>query len=670
MIVIHILTILILLTTGKLDFDIYAIIRGLISYIPLFFLFDYLIHKSNKFLRLILILIFSSFYIFNLENILVNGQHAYIPELLRFALDVNFVQSSYSLRLFLLQLISFAVLYIYTVYTPSKIYTKKVTSILMVILLISPFLMESEKSTRWSQISPLEFNVKKFYYNKVFQSLRQQKNSDYKKILPNESKPTINKKDLNVVLIFIEGLSQIANKTYQLDSINKLKDKYYTTDKFISSQFQTMRSLYSAYCGRYPNLSIMDLKPSIISQRGKKYSCLPEILNRNGYQSIFMQGASLRFYNKENFLRSIGFNSVIGNENYGKYYYRTKWGIDDRSLYKYAIIKLKSLKDKTKPFFLSLLTVTTHHPYPNYKENKMGDKKAAFQYASDAVSEFLDNLEKEGLRDNTLVIITGDEPASIPEQVRNPLANSALEFIAIPPKGISIDKSLNYFSHSDIARTILDAVGVKNNEIGGRNIFASYQDSRPLYFGSAHMGYFFKFTPNQKEILECVDFKNCRALSYHQDPYTTELFQTKLSSKMLEDFSKMLYINEEFYSEDNFNDIIYSLRKKEIHDFDTYSIYETQRVDTSGVSCIQFNISIKNLSTTNPISFKYNVNTRKELFNGKKDPIEIKIAPSSLLEKNIHLPIDEDQYVLIDSFLEGVKSKAMINNFILRKNCR
>jgi len=72
--------------------------------------------------------------------------------------------------------------------------------------------------------------------------------------------------------------------------------------------------------------------------------------------------------------------------------------------------------DKTgKPWFVTMMTTGTHQPYsvpPGYKAKFKNSKQAAFHALDDALKDFLQRLDRAGILDKTMVVVTGDESAA------------------------------------------------------------------------------------------------------------------------------------------------------------------------------------------------------------------------------------------------------------------
>ena len=82
-----------------------------------------------------------------------------------------------------------------------------------------------------------------------------------------------------------------------------------------------------------------------------------------GYRTVFLQAAPLAFMLKDRFMPRAGFQQVLGNDWFQEYYVRNDWGVDDRAFLEQAAAMVESLAAARQPWFLTLLSVGTHHPF-------------------------------------------------------------------------------------------------------------------------------------------------------------------------------------------------------------------------------------------------------------------------------------------------------------------
>mgnify|MGYP003321557820 CR=1 FL=1 len=91
-------------------------------------------------------------------------------------------------------------------------------------------------------------------------------------------------------------------------------------------------------------------------------------------------------------------------------------GLTDKALFDFIYERVKALRSKAQPYFLSTLTVGTHHPYqfpvthPDLEAmQKHFDKYApALRYLDLSLEYFFSKMQKEDLLKNTMVLILGD----------------------------------------------------------------------------------------------------------------------------------------------------------------------------------------------------------------------------------------------------------------------
>ena len=344
-------------------------------------------------------------------------------------------------------------------------------------------------------------------------------------------------KKYNVIIVFIEGLSRLHIDQGYMPKLKSLRKKYFSAEKFINTQRQTNRGLFSSLCGRYPNLIKKSTKSDFIILKELDIECLPSSLKKEGYETVFMQSARLSFMNKDELMKIVGFNEVIGASHYKKFTLMSKWGIDDKSLYLNALKKIDDLKD---PFFLSLLTVGTHHPYE--VPGTASSLENAFKYADDSIFYFYKALKNKGLLNDTILVITSDESnGSIFE---HPLSDNFGSFILINNDFKGEKNEKNFFTQADIKSTVLDLVSsTKNTEEKGRSLIREYETSRKLFWGNTYKNitYFL-----EKDILTLYKGSHSDIEQYHFSGITKPLSEIRGASnrKYLKDVWDNIYSND------------------------------------------------------------------------------------------------------------------------------
>lgn len=327
----------------------------------------------------------------------------------------------------------------------------------------------------------------------------------------------------NVLLVILEGISGIhleslaeahgINNNIKLSALDQSARKSLAYSTFISHNRQTNRGEYAILCGDLPVL--INAEPKMTTALGREYvNCLPNVLRNAGYRTAYLQAAPLGFMSKDSFMPKAGFEEVYGDSWFAQNYARNQWGIDDRAFLLQSTKKIAQLQRDSRPWFLTLLTVGTHHPYivpPDFGER---DFPTAAQYTDRAFGEFLAKIESMGVLDNTLVIITSDESVGISgyrgstagqefDDITRKLADNWGFLIALtPPRDRQrIDTP---FAQVDISLSVLDYLGLthKPNNFIGRSLFRQYDSGRPIVFGNLYKKYLGAFDARD-ELLMC-----------------------------------------------------------------------------------------------------------------------------------------------------------------------
>ncbi|MCH8824425.1 MAG: LTA synthase family protein [Planctomycetes bacterium] len=212
----------------------------------------------------------------------------------------------------------------------------------------------------------------------------------------------------NVLLILLEGvcgahIEAICRPTgvksnISMPYLDELARTNLCYSNFLTHQGQTNRGLYSILAGDFPRLTTAIPKMAEIAGSGKTTrSFLPEVLRKNGYSTAYIQAAPLGFMMKDRFMPVVGFQTVLGDASFDHSYKHNEWGVDDLAFFEKAIDQLKALAVKSDPWFVTLLTVGTHHPFlvpDSYKSHADETERIrSFYYADEALKWFLGECE-------------------------------------------------------------------------------------------------------------------------------------------------------------------------------------------------------------------------------------------------------------------------------------
>lgn len=333
----------------------------------------------------------------------------------------------------------------------------------------------------------------------------------------------------NVLIVMLEGVSGAhlpsLAKAYGFGSVGmmpeleRLSAQGLSVPGFIAQQRQTNRGEYAVLCGDYPKLVPGTARMSEYVQEGG-VACLPGVLRDAGYATAYLQSAPLSFMLKDQFMPKAGFERVHGAESFRDGYAKNGWGIDDLAFFEHSVDILAELDRGERPWFATLLTVGTHHPFLVPKDWDDGAKgtphERSLRYADAAVAKLLQRLESAGLLDDTLVIFTSDESSGIERAddgfSRNLSDNWGL-FVALVPeeaaRGLVQDQ---VFAQSDIAISVLDYLGEPGRaaSFGGRSVFRHYATPRTMWFGNVYVHKVYELGSDATLVACNEDLEQCR----------------------------------------------------------------------------------------------------------------------------------------------------------------
>jgi arylsulfatase A-like enzyme len=263
---------------------------------------------------------------------------------------------------------------------------------------------------------------------------------------------------------------------------------------FINHQRQTNRGEYALLCGDYPNLAGGEPKMTELIGTGR-LDCLPAVLREFGYSTAYLQAAPMSYMMKDQFMPQAGFEMTAGDSYFENSYHRNQWGVDDLAFFEQSLENLEQLRREESPWFLTLLTVGTHHPFnaPQdfQSDYEHGSDGWAMDYLDRAVGFFIQELEDRGILTDTLVLITSDESREKKPHESDEasmLSQSWGFLIALTPSGESgvVDEP---FMQLDVPISVLDYLDFSDpsSRLGGRSVFRTYAATRDLFWGNTYL---------------------------------------------------------------------------------------------------------------------------------------------------------------------------------------
>lgn len=210
---------------------------------------------------------------------------------------------------------------------------------------------------------------------------------------------------------------------------------------------------------------------------------LAATLSKRGYQTAFFHGGKNGTMSFDAYAKSAGFESYYGlNEYPNKDDYDGNWGIWDEEYLAYFASTLSTFNE---PFFATVFTLSSHHPYSipqKYKgvfEKGKIEIQQTISYTDLALRKYFEKIKMEEWYDRTLFIITADHTSEgASEEYRNSLGQYSIPIAFFAPG----DSLLPYRSkrqpvqQSDILPSIVDYLGFNDSIICfGNSVFSELE---------------------------------------------------------------------------------------------------------------------------------------------------------------------------------------------------
>jgi len=227
----------------------------------------------------------------------------------------------------------------------------------------------------------------------------------------------------NILLIILESFSAEVIEPLNgvpgvTPEITRLAKEGLLFTNFYAPGFRTEQGIAALISG-FPSQPTT----SIIRHFGK-FDRLPSLvasLDSAGYASSYYYGGSLHFAYTESYLRAMGFDKLIG-ENDFEYGRRTGWGAYDEDLFSFFS---KDMTSPVQPFFSVLMTTTNHEPFDADVEkivpSKAGDWCSDYintvHYTDKCLGRLIAELKTKPWYSNTLVAIVADHAHACPSKL-------------------------------------------------------------------------------------------------------------------------------------------------------------------------------------------------------------------------------------------------------------
>lgn len=260
----------------------------------------------------------------------------------------------------------------------------------------------------------------------------------------------------NVIVLHAESLQNVAiNRKFNGEEVTPTFNRIAKEGIYFSNFYSQVGVGTSSDAEFTYNTSLMPSKSgtAFVSYFDREFISTPKLLKEKGYYTFSMHGNTADFWNRRVMHENLGYDRFYSKADYEV----TKensigLGISDKDFFSQSVSKIKEVKESNQLYYGLMISLTNHTPFsdvdkygefavdikeevtkedgsvevvshPYMEETKLGNYFKSVHYADSAFGEFLDTMDKEGLLDNTVLIIYGDHDARLPKKEYNKLYN-------------------------------------------------------------------------------------------------------------------------------------------------------------------------------------------------------------------------------------------------------
>ncbi|EOD00527.1 LTA synthase family protein [Caldisalinibacter kiritimatiensis] len=323
--------------------------------------------------------------------------------------------------------------------TPNrKLATKYITVLMIMFLALSVTVIDVEGAYVYGN-----YGIYTYHIYDIYESLSDESKEVYSEDMmdilekeKNETKKEGRKyfgvaKGRNVIVIQFESLQNfVINNYYKGQEITPNLNKLIEKDSiYFSNYYQQVGPGNTSDAEFVSNNSMYPLSGYSVFTHftDNTFYSFPKILKERGYVTKAFHGFKGEFWNRENMYPKQGIDEYISLEDFEKDDL-IGLGLSDYSFFKQT---LEHLKNTDKPFYASVVTLTSHHPYiiPKEKQNLelskehegtlFGNYIQSINYSDMALGKFIEGLKETGLYENSIIVIYGDHFGLYPSHENN-----------------------------------------------------------------------------------------------------------------------------------------------------------------------------------------------------------------------------------------------------------
>ena len=268
----------------------------------------------------------------------------------------------------------------------------------------------------------------------------------------------------NVVLIILESFGrtitdEVIDGKEVTPHLNSLKSEGIWFENLFANSFRTDRGTVAIMSGypTHPKVSVMKYP-----QKAHTLPAISRSLHREGYTTTFTYGGDANFTNTISYLYGTDIERVTDQRTLPLNVPLAQWGYADDVVCEYFADEVLELASAEKPYFATLLTLSSHEPFDvpySAFENKILNAAA---FTDECVGKMIERWKQSPAWEDMLVVLIADHGIAYPEEFQaGELPRQRIPMLwtggAIEQGGMVVE---NFASQADLAATLLKQMDI------------------------------------------------------------------------------------------------------------------------------------------------------------------------------------------------------------------
>ena len=256
-------------------------------------------------------------------------------------------------------------------------------------------------------------------------------------------------KNKNILVIHAESMqNNVIGLEFNGEEVSPNLNKLASEGMYFSNYFSQVSVGTSSDTELTFSTSLMPTKSgtAFVSYSDRTYNSIPKLLSEQGYYTFSMHANNADFWNRRTMHNSLGYKRFYSKKDYKVTPETTiGLGLSDKDFFKQSIPKLVKINEKHDNWYGLMIMLTNHTPFsdtekygeyavdmketitnedgttvevvhPYMEGTKLGNYFKSVHYADSALGQLFEDLDANGLLDNTVVVLYGDHDARLPRK--------------------------------------------------------------------------------------------------------------------------------------------------------------------------------------------------------------------------------------------------------------